>query len=182
MSTQLESPFPQMLAGGRLTANMMNSRHIHVVYQETEQVVNNSTVLVDSEITFDLEPNAVYEYTLYISYSADAAADFVVAWKTTPGVTPARFTWAVNRDNGGLNVTGPSIMRRPATTTRMVLGGSGVDNFHFGLDQGTFITPPGGGTATLQFAQDSADTSDATLRGTSLSGTSHTSCVYSRIA
>ena len=82
---------PQWFAGQVLMADAMNARHPRLIVQQNDQTVNNSTTLVNSEITFTPEPNAVFAYELFISYSAVDTADFKWAWNA-PGALLASFT------------------------------------------------------------------------------------------
>src|SRR5690606_36420247 len=87
--------FPAWFAGEIITADGLNGRNMRLVAQESDLELT-STTFVESQITWVPEPNAVYAYWLYISYSADAAADLVWRWESesTCGVLMASFTQA----------------------------------------------------------------------------------------
>lgn len=178
---QLDSPFPTMLAGGRLTSKMMNSRNTKVEFLDTTVTVTNSTSWVSTDLTLDLEPDAMYEYNLFVSIVTDAAADARLAWLSDPGVTPARFTTAPNRDYTAINSGAEIIMRRPATTTIGVAGGPNGQYTHFS-DFGTIITAAGGGSMTLRVAQDTANANPTTFYGLDGGRSAHTHCIYRRIS
>lgn len=173
----IRQPFPLFIPGVRVTANVMNARNPRLVMMDNHFVINNTTTLTDTPLSFEMDGNAIYAYKLFISYTTSSSADLVYAWRTTPGVTPARFTHSNDRDVPSLNSGAQSIHRRPSTTTPIFAGGSGVNNFHSAKEEGTFITPPGGGSATLQVAQATADASDTTIYGQN----NNTFVVYERI-
>lgn len=158
-------PFPQWYAGQTITAERLNARNMRVIEQEADQeIVNNDSSWELSEIELELEPNALYAYWMYISYSAGSGG-FAWSWQAT-SVTLASFTLAYNRDTAsGINDGGPVIMRRPANTTARVAGGSGATNFNSAYDRGTIMTAGGSPTLALRFRQDSSSSQVTTLRG-----------------
>jgi len=170
--------FPAWFAGEIITADGLNGRNMRLVAQESDLDLT-STTFVESQITWVPEPNAVYAYWLYISYSADAAADLVWRWESesTCGVLMASFTQAyVLGAAAGVNTGASIILRRPANTTERLAGGTGASNFHSAYDQGTFSTNAAPTAQTLYVRQNAASGS------TILRGGNQTRLMYQRIA
>lgn len=173
--------FPQWFAGQVMTADGLNARHPRLVQQETDQTVNNSTTYVASEITFTPEPNAIYEYNLLLSYSADGAADFKWNWDAT-GALFCSFTQARSVDaTGTFNAGATVIYRRPGNTTDRIAGGATTgtptDSFYSAYDQGTFATDGTITPITMQFGAVAAAAVNTILRGGN-----QTRIIYRRIA
>lgn len=170
--------FPAWFAGEIITADGLNGRNMRLVAQESDLTLT-TTSFVDSQITWVPEPNAVYAYWMYISYSADTTADLVWQWESesTCGVLMASFTQAyILGAASGANTGASIIMRRPGNTTDRVAGGTDVANFHSAYDQGTFSTNAAPTAQTLMVRQNVASGS------TILRGGNQTRLVYQRIA
>lgn len=165
-------PSPVLFAGEIITADNWSALTPTLITQENDQTVNNSEVYVASEITFTPEINAVYEYTLLISYSTggngadESDGDFKWNWDADNALF-ASFTQSVGRDaTGTFNTSNGVIFRRPGNTTDRVAGGAdGSATFWSAYDQGTFETDGTLNDITMQFAQDSAAVEDTILRG-----------------
>ncbi|MBP5931819.1 hypothetical protein F3K39_28200 [Streptomyces sp. LBUM 1479] len=162
-------PSPYVYAGQIATADQWNAGITRLVTQENDQTVTSATTgttLVNSEISVQLEPNAQYEYKLYISYSADAAADFKWAWSLS-GMLICSFSQAnaAGLSAASVNDGGDVIFRRAAATTARIAGGSGAANFNSAYDFGTLQTDGAPGLITLQFAQNTSSANQTILRG-----------------
>jgi hypothetical protein len=163
-------PIPQWFAGQILTADDMNVRHARLVVQQNDQIVSNSTTLVDTEISFVPEPNATFYYELFISYSAVEGADLKWAWNA-PGAPLASFTmgYAASAATTSSDTGSLIIFRRPGNTTARIAGGtdgtSPPSRFHSAYDRGTFSTDGTTSPVTLQFAQNTANAGQTILRG-----------------
>ncbi|MBP5883182.1 hypothetical protein QBA57_28545 [Streptomyces scabiei] len=162
-------PSPYVYAGQIATADQWNAGITRLVTQENDQTVTSATTgttLVNSEISVQLEPNALYEYKLYISYSADAAADFKWAWSLS-GMLICSFSQAnaAGLSAASVNDGGDVIFRRAAATTARIAGGSGAANFNSAYDFGTLQTDGAPGLITLQFAQNTSSANQTILRG-----------------
>lgn len=173
---------PQWFAGQVMTADAMNARHPKLVAQQNDQTVTSSTTLINSEITFIPEPNAVYQYWLYVSYSATVNSDLRWAWAAT-GATLASFTIGYAATAGsGVSTGSDVVMRRPGNTTARVAGGTDTAgttppvNFHSAYDLGTFVTDGTLSSVTLQFAQNTSHADQTILRGGN-----QTRMIYARI-
>ena len=161
---------PQWYAGQVITADAANARNPRLIVQQNDQTVNNSTTLVNSEITFTPEPNAVFAYELFISYSAVDGGDFKWAWNA-PGALLASFTagYAATAGTASADTGSLIIFRRPGNTTARIAGGTDTTSppgrFHSAYDRGTFSTDGTNSSVTMQFAQNTAHASDTILRG-----------------
>lgn len=161
---------PQWFAGQVMTADAMNARHPRLIVQQNDQTVTNSTTLIDSEITFIPEPNALFAYELFISYSAIDVADFKWAWNA-PGAPLASFTmsYAASAANTSADTGSLIIFRRPGNTTARIAGGTDAASppgrFHSAYDRGTFATDGTNSSVTMQFAQNTANAGQTILRG-----------------
>lgn len=161
---------PQWYAGQVMTADALNARHDRLIIQQNDQVVTNSTTLVDTEISFTPEPNAVFAYELFISYSAIADGDLKWSWDA-PGAPLASFTmgYAASASTAGSDTGSLIIFRRPGNTTARIAGGTDASSppgrFHSAYDRGTFATDGTNSSITLQFAQATANAGQTILRG-----------------
>ncbi len=175
-------PSPIKYAGEIITADDWNSLTTRLVVQNNDQTITSSTTPTASEITFTPEPNAVYEYWLYISYSATVNSGFFWEWDA-PNALIASFSQAIEHPaNSGTANTGQSVnFRRAAHTTNREAGGSDATSppaqFHSAYDSGTFTTDGTVNTITLMFAQASSHTDQTILRGGN-----QTRMLYRRIA
>lgn len=181
----MSMPFPEWRPGMVVTAEALNARHDRIVLVDTDQVLTNQTTGVASAITLDLEPDAVYVYTLLVSLSAVADTNSALAfyWDVPAGTLFGRFTQGLAAASAtSLNSGGLIIARRPANTTLAIAGGSDgsspPSNFHNATEQGTITTAEVGGTATLMVQQSGSGSANQTI----LRGGNQTRCVYRRIA
>lgn len=181
-------PFPQWYAGQVITAERLNARNMQMVTQEADMEIRDISVNSDnrnewepSEISLELEPDAIYAYWCYISYSAGPAG-FAWSWSVS-GVSLASFTTAYNRGvyDSSINTGGGVILRRPANTTTRVTSGVGVTDINSAYDRGTMETSGGTPTLTMLVSQDGYPTGGP--EGTSiLRGGNQTRFLYQRIA
>lgn len=178
---------PQWFAGQVLLADDMNARNPKLVIQQNDQTVTNSSTMVASEITFIPEPNAVYRYWMWISYSANQACGFAWSWSAA-GTALASFSNSIaDPATGGTPNTPQSVnMRRPGNTTGRLAGGTDADgtippvNFHSAYDTGTFATDGTLSSVTFMFACASPS---GTVTGAQaiLRGGNQTRMIYERI-
>ncbi|MET9516379.1 hypothetical protein [Streptomyces sp. NPDC002994] len=159
---------PQWFAGQVLTADGLNARHPKLVTQVNDQVIETSTTLIDSEIIFTPEPNAVYAYELFISYSATINSDMKWAWRGTALLASFSLGYATSAASG-VNTGSDVVMRRPGNTTPRVAGGSNATSppgdFHSAYDRGTFSTDGTVAELAMQFAQNTSHADQTILRG-----------------
>ncbi|MEV0112361.1 hypothetical protein AB0H77_03755 [Streptomyces sp. NPDC050844] len=174
-------PNPRLYAGQIITADKWNSLIPNLVQQENDQTVTSSTTPVDSEIVFTPEPNAIYSYWLWVSYSATVNNGLRWQWLAA-GATFCSFTQAISNPGAGTTVNSPQSVnfRRPANTTGRLAGGSDSTSppagFHSAYDQGTFTTDGTISSVTMQFAQAVSHANQSILRGGN-----QTRMIYTRI-
>lgn len=164
--------FPQYFAGQVLTADALNADRAKLVVQHNDQTVTSSTTPIASEITFTPEPNALYEYFLWLSYSATVNSGIFWEWNA-PNALLASFTQTLEHPAApGTANTGQLVnFRRPANTTNREAGGSDAAGanpliqFHSAYDSGTFTTDGVLNTITVQFAQATSHADQTILRG-----------------
>lgn len=173
-------PFPNWLAGMRITADRLEDRNIHVVEQAADQIVTNSTTLIDTNLLIPGEVGAVYQYQAHISFSATATPDFRWAWVAPSGTDIRRYTMArIAAAATGLNTGSDVIMRTPALGTEMVAGGGDADggapvNFFYTYEQGLVYMGGTAGSCVIRFAQFTSNANQTIFRNLSR-------LIYSRI-
>lgn len=178
---------PQWFAGQALLADDMNARLPRLLLQQNDQTVTNSSTMVASEITFTPEPNAVYRYWMWISYSANQACGFAWSWSAA-GTALASFSNSIaDPATAGTANTPQSVnMRRPGNTTGRLAGGTDADatippvNFHSAYDQGTFATDGTLSPVTFMFAC-ASPAGGVPLAQAILRGGNQTRLIYERI-
>lgn len=182
----VEAAFPRIRAGQRLTADIIGARNIILVEQSEDVTITNDDSLRDSDLVIPGVAGAVYDYELYVSYSAvreaDSGSALVGNWDVPSGVAVNRFatSFPVSPD-AGLNTGNAVIMRRPANTTLQIMGGTDTtsppNNFHSGYDRGTILMGGTAGDVTWRFGARLSVAAETILRG----GANHTRLIYTRI-
>lgn len=164
--------FPQWRPGMILTSDRMNARNLYTVIQASDQVLTSETETY-CDIEYELEANAVYEYTMLISYSAVRSGSGGAAlgwkWDVPTGARVERFTSSyVQNPDSGVSSGALIIQRRPATTTLVQAGGSDTSsppsNYHSAYDRGVVLTYTTPGMLRLQVSKFSSG-SNPILRG-----------------
>lgn len=144
----------------------------------------NSTTPQITDIVFLPDLNAIYNYELFITYTASTAADFAWSWDASEA-TVSRFT--LHRAPGaasGLNTGGTAVIRRPGQTTHTVIA-QGLDpsgtvdpvNFCSAYDRGTFTTTGNRAVIALMGSQGTADADENTI----LRGGNGTRLLFTRV-
>lgn len=175
-------PNPRLYAGQIITADRWNSLNPQLVQQENDQVVTSSITPINSEIIFTPEPNATYQYWLFLSYSATVNNGLRWQWLAA-GAAFCSFAQSISNPGAGTTVNSPQSVnfRRPANTTGRLAGGSDSTSppagFHSAYDQGTFTTDGTISSVTMQFAQAVSHANQTILRGGN-----QTRMLYRRIA
>jgi hypothetical protein len=185
----VDAAFPRIRAGQRLTTGVLGARDTVLLEQSEDVTITNSTTMLSSDLVIPVVAGAIYTYKLFVSYSAvretdgpNVGAALVGNWAVPSGTTVNRFATSYPRTPAtGLNTGNAVIMRRPANTTLMIMGGtdssSPPSNFHSAFDRGTIAVGGTSGSVTWRFGANRAVTEQVILRG----GPSHTRLLYSRI-
>ncbi|MFH8369204.1 hypothetical protein [Streptomyces sp. NPDC018031] len=176
-------PFPQWLAGQRITAAGLNSRNWVRVTQGTDITRISSTTMTNTNLVITGAAGAEYYFKALIAYGASIDSDMQWAWSIPGDASMTRFTEALSIADVTLGSASAHtvVMRRPAASTGVSAGGtdaaaigSATTTFNSAYDQG-IVTFGVAGTATLQFAQNTSDADGTTFRSTSY-------LLYTRIA
>ncbi len=158
--------FPTLWKPGMaLTADRLNARNVSTVEQVTTVELNqasfNTGLGIPTEISFEVEANALYRWWCGISYSAVSAVHgtgVAIGWRwtTPPGASMGRFSMSYVQNPGtGINTGSPILMRRPADATYIQAGGTNTEanwptyNFMTAQDRGLLMTDSERGTITL---------------------------------
>lgn len=122
---------------------------------QADQIVNNSTVLVDiNDFAVPLDPNVNYWGIIQIYFGSGSTPDILFGWTRPSGTT---LSWA--------DVGGASAALTGVSGTKTENGGSGnrLVVYYFK------VITTSGGNINLMFAQNLADPSDCTiLQGTNI--------------
>lgn len=157
-----------------LLASKLNRLVPQMITQGTDLTVTlNTTAPQVTDLVFVPDTNAIYNYEVFLCYTASTAADFSWSWKADEA-TFCRYV--LHRAPGaasGINEGGAVVMRRPAQTTHSVVA-QGLDlsgtvdpiNFCSAYDRGTFTTTSSPGAIGLLVSQGTSDADENTiLRG-----------------
>jgi hypothetical protein len=84
------STYPTILAGQRITSGLLTSMLPNIIYKaQNEDRTSTTTLTADSELSIDLEANAVYFIDMEIHYAADTG-QFKTTWSVPTGATGNR--------------------------------------------------------------------------------------------
>lgn len=149
----------------------LKSRAVHTYkFRTTDSAaVNNSTVLVNDSVLFATLPTTGrfhFEHTIY--YDASVLGDFKIAFTWPAGAT-AR--WGIHAASGAVaSGVGTGVFATAtASGTAIPMGGSGTGtaNVLMAIIRGSILMGGTGGNLQLQYAQNSADPTDAFIRSDS---------------
>lgn len=149
-----------------------------VVIKPTDQTVLNSTVFVnDSDLTFAVAANKVYYFELSLRLTAAAqAADFKFQWSLPSG---ASVEWDSIYNGGSINKwdnTSTATVPNALSTTSQTTGSNALGTAYGCRFRGFIVISSTSGTATLQWAQNTADNTSPGNRvkqGSSLAYATH---------
>lgn len=136
-----------------------------------DQVVNNSATLVSSTyLQQTLVDSAVYDFYAILIYDAATAADFKVGFTGVVNTQFHGFLTYLDKDSGAVTIEseGSSDILTIGTTPML---GNAVGFTLVCVIQGAVIAPSSGSSASpfaIQFAQNTANSSNATLRAGSM--------------
>jgi len=150
-------PYPSWSAGQTVTAADLTAMQWVVVEQGEDQTVNNSTTVVDTNLSMQAEAGARYLYRLRVTYTSGSTVDIKFRWTVPSSGSVDRFIQA-----GGTSSTGSSenletmVSRRASESTEVpAAGATSSPNTLVYIEDGV-IGGGNGGAVTLQFAQNSA--------------------------
>lgn len=135
--------------------------YLYALRTTSAAAINNSTVLVsDSVMTAPLVAAATFHYEGELVYDTSTAADVKIATLWPGGVVNGRFD-AYGADQGT-----PTSFKSASTTvsgTALAFGGNGVGTANI-LRFSGWLTTVGAGTFAVQYAQNTADPTNTTIR------------------
>ena len=116
----------------------------------------NATLADVTGMAFPAQPNARYEYRMYVAYSGTAASDVKLSWTTPAGGNMARYISAPQAAGTDNQNTAVSMIRRSPATAQV--GGSMGSGGEFTVwrEDGLATTGATGGVFQVQFAQNAA--------------------------
>lgn len=160
--------YPTVLAGQRITAALLQSLvpiHVRKVADTTRA---STTVLADDpDLTVQLEANAQYRVTMWIHYSALAAAGFQTAWTVPSGATGLRSCWGVGpTPTSTADPLGDGRWGIHGFATAASYGTRNSTNQVMAMESGD-VTTTNAGTLALQWAQLASNVTGSRVAGRS---------------
>lgn len=162
--------YPEILAGNRITAQLMDSMLADVVVKAANESVTSSTTFQDDDELFvTVEANAQYKIRLYLLYSSSDAGDIEIGWTGPSGATMDwGMTAASNNTTSVTTVPNMTLPGRLISETNE-LGGSGGSSIT-GIIEGTLTTSSTAGTLQFRWTQGTSDATATIVRaGSTLS-------------
>ncbi len=161
--------YPEILAGNRITAQLLDSMLPDEVAKTATQGVTSSTTLVDdAELFVAVEASATYHVELFLLHDSDPAGDFKLGWTAPSGAT---MTWgghaAGAAETSSAAATTVNMRTRLISETEGGLGGAdggGTTAFY----QGYLITSTTAGNLQFQFAQQTSNAQASNCRAGSI--------------
>lgn len=159
-------PFPEWEAGMLMTAGRLNDRNVHLVDQGVNQLINDEGTLQATNIIIPADADAIYHVSLYAALRAATSADVIIAWDVPSGTTAQRFVNGPGASASGAvnDVTTVTMFPPAGAATESTVGGLGATTSVVYIEEIVFITGGVGGDITCQFAQDTAEASNAEFR------------------
>ena len=132
-----------------------------IVYKSADEIVNNSSALQDdNHLIFALAATGEWEFQVNLWYDAATAADIKVAF-TIPASTT--LYWSHTGADASLASHNDAFVTTASASTRD-LGGNAVGTLRHARIVGYVRTTGTSGNLTMQWAQNTANASDATIK------------------
>jgi len=161
--------YPDIFAGMRMTADILDSMLPDTVRKGTTETVTSSTTLQnDDELFVSVEANATYQVDLSLIHSSGTSGDIKI---TFDGPSGASMTWgaigAHINETSSTTVTAVNMQGRAITETTEFGGGNLAAMTAY--VSGTLVTSGTAGTLNFQWAQRVSDPAATQVRaGSSL--------------
>lgn len=143
--------------GERVLAAKLNTNlvPIRAIRKTADETVNNSAVLQsDDHLLFAIEASEVWAVQVFLIYQASAVADIKVAWSVPSGATGSHTSM--------FNAGGPvNTWNATALGTALRQDGAGVAVPVIAMLWATIVNSTTAGTVNLQWAQNSAEATNA---------------------
>ncbi len=135
------------------------SSYLRLVVSQSDQVVNNTTTLIDhDELFMDLRINTTYAFYITLIYDSGTTPDIKMGWTVPSGTSMAWQGLGFGNGQTALFETGIEVPNGGGAGAPMVIS-----------DGGRIITGSTAGFLQMQFAQNVANVSDTkVLQGTVL--------------
>lgn len=170
-------PYPQISAGQRITASLLNSMLPAVALKTADQSNANSpaTFVNDNELLLPVLSGATYRGELVLYFSAAIADDLLYAWSTPAGSVGRRGLIGPDQTaTATVDLTAMQDRVSGAYATQFRVGGAAGN--HKMLVEWFTLIPGATGTLQLQWGQGTGDTANPTTVLT------HSRLTLSRIA
>lgn len=140
---------------------VLEQQQIQLVYKTVDETVNNSAVLQnDDDLLVTAEPNSQYDFRLWMVINTGTTPDFKMGWTGPSGAT---LSWSVQEGN---TIVIAAVLQGPFTLASVVpLNGAASDQMI--LAEGLLTTGATGGAFRLQWAQNTANVSNTSVKATS---------------
>jgi hypothetical protein len=130
--------------------------------------VNNSTTLINAVgLAVSIQANAIYLVQLLLFYRSGTVADLRIGWSVPAGVSGQWTSGGMSVSSGG-GESAIKMLNTPWVGGVFSLGGGGALVDATADIRGALVVGGTAGTLQFQFAQNTADVSDTTLRAHSL--------------
>jgi len=157
--------YPEVLAGNRITAQLLDSMLPDIVIKPANETVTSSTTLQnDDDLFVSVEANAQYDVFLTVFHDSEATSgDIKFSWTGPSGAT---MNWGVHTPT--LTTTSSTTVPDTNMQVRLineVVETGGADNTGTTMfASGSLTTSSTAGTLQLQWAQQTSNATASTVR------------------
>lgn len=156
--------YPEILAGNRITAELLDSMLPDVVVKAaTESVTSSVAFQNDDELFASVEANAQYKVRLYLLHDSATAGDIEIGWSGPSGAT---MDWGMT---GAQNATTSSTTVPDMTLPTKLIGetnelGGGASTGTTAILEGTLTTSSTAGTLQFRWTQGTSSATATNVR------------------
>jgi len=163
--------YPEILAGNRITAQLLDSMLPDIVIKPANETVTSSTTLQnDDDLFVSVEANAQYEMSLRLLHDSDnnAAADVKTGWTGPSGATMFWGGHGANVAETGTSGTITAVNMETHLINETMTFGGGDSSGTYAIIGGVLTTSSTAGTLQLQWAQNTSNPIASTVRAGSV--------------
>ncbi|MFC4912595.1 hypothetical protein [Actinomadura gamaensis] len=154
-------PYPQISAGQRITASLLNSMLPATVVKSADQQSTSNALTNDPELLLPVVGGATYRGELVLFFSANVNDDLNYAWATPAGTVGRRGIIGPDPTaTATVDLTALQDRVSGALNTQFRVGGAGGS--HKMLIERLVVIPGATGTLQLQWGQGTGDTANPT--------------------
>lgn len=158
--------YPNPRSGDEITAQLLRDMiPVNIYKPSTESVTNDPNVSDDSDLTIELEANAVYKVEFDIHYAAGGTGQFKTAWTTPSGSSGLKSCLGLTPSV--VDATNPSGEMRSGVhllSTIVNYGNRSGGNQAYAREEGVVATTTSG-TLALQWAQNASNATATSVAG-----------------